>query len=271
MSLVSQIRALLVKLADGIDSLNIDTKSFRGSLENLKRIESVHLYTKGMVKRFIELNEDLKHVGSALDENNIELVDKSVKNLENRIHYMVSSIAKSELRMIILMSLTIFLLTVASVATSYSFIYYHMENYSIVFMIISMGIGSVALIGFFLRFLLTAFLIPSIPLISLLQLIAILTKGYMDDYTLILLFVTCCSLFLSLNINVYMARMYKNAILAFLNFSQTIESILSKINRIEIRRLSSSMQNLVEDYKKVYSNEAYELIKYIEEISRVRG
>ncbi|MEM2528618.1 MAG: hypothetical protein QXG40_04395, partial [Ignisphaera sp.] len=114
---------------------------------------------------------------------------------------------------------------------------------------------------------------PSIPLIPLIQLTIILTRERVDDYilALALIFSTGCILFISVNVIFYIIRTYKSAILAFLNFGQIVESILSKISRIEMKKISSSAQNLVKDYEKIYGNEAYELIKYIEELSKTRG
>jgi len=136
-----------------------------------------------------------------------------------------------------------------------------------------MAIGSIVLVGFSLRFLSTLFLIPSIPLIPLIQLTIILTRERVDNYilALALIFSTGCILFISVNVIFYIIRTYKSAILAFLNFGQIVESILSKISRIEMKKISSSAQNLVKDYEKIYGNEAYELIKYIEELSKTRG
>ncbi len=271
MSLISQIKILLTRLADGIEGLSISTKSFRNTLENLRHIEGVRLYTKTIARHFIELNEDLKHIDKALEEYNIELIDKSIKNLENKISYMVSNIVKSNLRTSALMSLAIFFLTIASIITSYSSIYHFLEDYPIALMILSMGIGSIVLVGFFLRLLSVTLLMPSIPLISLVQLIIILAKGYIDNYILMLILFVGCSLFIAIDINLYAIKTYKNTILAFLNFSKMIESILSKINRIEVKKLSIKIQDLIKDYEKVYRNEAYELIKYIEELSSMRS
>lgn len=229
------------------------------------------------MQQVIELNEDLKYVDKALDEHGVEHINKGIKSLENKIHHMVSSIARSELRIVILMSLTVLILTVTGVATSYSTVQYHPNGHTITILtILYMGIGSAILIGFFLRFLLITLLIPSIPLISILQLVAILAKGYIDkgyidNYIILLLIVACCLLILSLNINFYTFRMYKSAVAAFIDFSRTIESILSKISRIELGKLKTDMQNLVGSYEKIYSSEAYELIKYIEELARIRG
>ncbi|MEM1560322.1 MAG: hypothetical protein QXN35_02100 [Ignisphaera sp.] len=272
MSLVSQVRILLTKLADGIDSLSIDVKGLRGALEKLKLIEDVHLYTKAIVQFFTDLNDDLKYMDKVIDEYNIQLIDKCVKNLENRIHYMVTSIAKSKLGMEVLMPLTILLLTIVNIIISYSFVYY-LGVQSLILTILSMAIGSIVLVGFSLRFLSTLFLIPSIPLIPLIQLTIILTRERVDDYilALALIFSTGCILFISVNVIFYIIRTYKSAIFAFLNFGQIVESLLSKISRIEMKKISSSAQNLVKDYEKIYGNEAYELIKYIEELSKTRG
>lgn len=272
LSLVSQMRILLAKLADGIDSLSIDVKGLRGALEKLKLIEDIHLYTKAIVQFFTDLNDDLKYMDKVIDEYNIQLIDKCVKNLENRIHYMVTNIAKSKLRMDVLMSLTILLLTIVNIIISYSFVYY-LGVQSLILTILSMAIGSIVLVGFSLRFLSTLFLIPSIPLIPLIQLTIILTREHVDNYilALALIFSTGCILFISVNVIFYIIRTYKSAILAFLNFGQIVESILSKISRIEMKKISSSAQNLVKDYEKIYGNEAYELIKYIEELSKTRG
>jgi len=272
LSLVSQMRILLTKLADGIDSLSIDVKGLRGALEKLKLIEDVHLYTKAIVQFFTDLNDDLKYMDKVIDEYNIQLIDKCVKNLENRIHYMVTNIAKSKLRMEVLMPLTILLLTIVNIIISYSFVYY-LGVQSLILTILSMAIGSIVLVGFSLRFLSTLFLIPSIPLIPLIQLTIILTRERVDNYilALALIFSTGCILFISVNVIFYIIRTYKSAILAFLNFGQIVESILSKISRIEMKKISSSAQNLVKDYEKIYGNEAYELIKYIEELSKTRG
>ncbi len=272
LSLVSQMRILLAKLADGIDSLSIDVKGLRGALEKLKLIEDIHLYTKAIVQFFTDLNDDLKYMDKVIDEYNIQLIDKCVKNLENRIHYMVTNIAKSKLRMDVLMSLTILLLTIVNIIISYSFVYY-LGVQSLILTILSMAIGSIVLVGFSLRFLSTLFLIPSIPLIPLIQLTIILTRERVDNYilALALIFSTGCILFISVNVIFYIIRTYKSAILAFLNFGQIVESILSKISRIEMKKISSSAQNLVKDYEKIYGNEAYELIKYIEELSKTRG
>lgn len=272
LSLVSQMRILLARLADGIDSLSIDVKGLRGALEKLKLIEDVHLYTKAIVQFFTDLNDDLKYMDKVIDEYNIQLIDKCVKNLENRIHYMVTNIAKSKLRIEVLMPLTILLLTIVNIIISYSFVYY-LGVQSLILTILSMAIGSIVLVGFSLRFLSTLFLIPSIPLIPLIQLTIILTREHVDNYILVLalIFSTGCILFISVNVIFYIIRTYKSAIFAFLNFGRIVESILSKISRIEMKKISSSAQNLAKDYEKIYGNEAYELIKYIEELSKTRG
>lgn len=271
LSLISQIRTLLNRLADAISNLDVDVKGFKNAIENLKFVEDIHIYTKAIVQCFIELNENLKYIGQALDSGEKEPIVKGIKELENKLYYSMTNITKNTIKTKILMNLTVFLLIIANIITSYySIIYYH-EEYNIIFLILSMSIGFIILVGFSLKLLTTMFLIPLLPSISIIQLITILAKGYIDSYILILICFIGGSLLISVDLMLYILKMYKNAILTFISFSQNIESILYKISRIEIKKLDSDLQSLIKDFEKVYSNEAYELIKYIEEVSKMKS
>lgn len=269
MSIIRQLKIILIRLGDELNKLNIDLTMFRKSIERLSFLENNFILPMFLIKGFKDVTEIINKMNDLLTMQDYrDKLKEVVSHLSSKIDDIIEVNIKISRRARLLLTFIIFILTVmGTIFTYYSSTYIGRDLLSI-FLIPLYGISIVLFIGIYLGLYITILLFPTIVLIPLIPLFLSLTLSSDTIIIFITLFELCCLVAITIFI-INIIKSYRALIIEILRLVSSIESFITNINKTLMPNLIQ-LKEILEIYSGAYGDKANELIKYVEELSKLR-
>lgn len=268
MSVIQRLKIILIRLSDELNRLNIDQTMFRRSIEKLSFLENSFLLPMNLVKGFRDVTEIINKMNDILTiQDYRDKLKEAVSHLSSKIDEIVETNIRASRRIKLLLTFIEFtLMIVGTVFTYYSSIYIGKDTLSI-FIVALYSISIVVFVGIYLGLYTTILLLPTITLIPLTSLF--LSLMITSNITIMLMILSeLCSLAIIIILITNTIKGYRNLAIEILRLISSIETFINNINRTFMLSPIQSKE-MLEIYSKVYGDKANELIRYVEEISKL--
>ncbi len=269
MSIIQQLKIMLTRLSDELNKLNIDQTMFRKSIEKLSFLENYFILPMSLIKGFKDVTEIINKMNNALmTQDYRDKLKDIILHLSSKIDDIIEVNVKNSRRARLVLTFIIFILTAMGTLFAYYSSIYIGRDLLAVFLIPLYGISIVLFIGIYLRLHTPILLLPTIVLIPLISLFLSPTI-FSDAITIFMaLFELCCLIAVTIFIS-NVLKSYRTLIIEMLKLSSSIETFITNINKTFMSG-PIQLKEMLGIYNKIYGDKANELIKYVEEISRLR-
>lgn len=268
MSLIQRLKVILIRLSDELNKLNIDQTMFRRSIDKLSFLENSFLLPMYLVKGFKDIAEIINKMNDILTTQDYRNKLKDViSHLSSKIDNIVEANIRASRRIRLVLTFIVFTLVImGTVFTYYSSVYIG-RDILFIFLVALYGISIALFVGIYLGLYTTILLLPTITLVPLVSLF--LSLMMTSNITIIFMIISelCCLAIITIFIT-NTIKSYRNLAIEILRLVSSIEIFINNINKTLMPSPIQSKE-ILEIYSKVYGDKANELIRYVEELSKL--
>ncbi len=270
--LVRQLYETLRKLIDTLRSAGLsDVSRFYGSIEKVKDLDSAFIITKPFLTGLRRIRDIIDNMKAS----EISSIIQGLNELEKEVEHLVSSTKRVSLVMraiLILISLLIMMFSFSVYALAPQTMYLTLIPFTIVIFI-------TATFSLFAALIYSSISIVLTPLTLSLAFIESLIL-YMNTRSLTLLVltvITALGFVFALRFTIGTLTGFRKILMMLMEIETRVNGLsesLKVTTPTEIvimqERIREKMKNLEQEFRKVYGSRAEEIMKYIEEMSRLR-
>lgn len=268
MSLIQQLKVILIRLSNELNKLDIDQTMFRRSIDKLSFLENSFLLPMYLAKSFKDIAEIVNKMNDILTTKDYrDKLKEIISHLSSKIDSIVETNISASRRIRLVLTFVIFILTTMGTLFSYHSSIYIGRDTLFIFLIALHGTSIALFLGIYLGLYTTILLLPTITLIPLVSLfLSLMMTG---DITIILMILSelCCLAIITIFIT-NTIKSYRDLAIEILRLVSSIEIFINNINKT-LRPSPIQSKEILEIYSKVYGDKANELIRYVEELSKL--
>jgi len=268
MSLIQRLKVVLIRLSDELNKLDIDQTMFRRSIDKLSSLENSFLLPRYLAKGFRDIAEIVNKMNDILTTQDYrDKLKETISYLSSKIDNIVETSISASRRIRLVLTFVIFILTTMGTFFSYHSSIYIGKDVLSLFLIALYSISITLFVGVYLGLYTTILLLPTITLIPLISLFLSLMMTNNITIVFMILLELCCLAIITIFVT-NTIKSYRNLAIEILRLVSSIETFINNINK---SLMSSPIQSkeILEIYSRVYGDKANELIRYVEELSKL--
>ncbi|HDI02339.1 MAG TPA: hypothetical protein ENF93_01700 [Ignisphaera sp.] len=269
-ALASRLRTYLERVADSIARIGIDVSELKEAIEKISMLEKSFLIVKPFAKGLMDLNDVLTSVSNILSSKNTNTMSSKIKEIAHKIDSLVIQTHKASmfLRLLfisisIVIAFSSYLLTLFPMPSE-------LEVISMVIFALIVLISSAIAVGAMLYLNSIVLLLPLLSTLIAVQILmemSIIEEG-LNMILYIGMGLSLAMLITTMKIVTSSMSSYRKALLTLLSIERIVEQLSSAREKIELKPMLS--EELKERFRKVYGHRADDLIRYIEDLSKLK-